>query len=77
MEKEHESTNKMEKEHESTKEPESTNKKTNDPKTKTKETGCTEPLYGKKAKCVLSIVPKEEKVPTFKVDKECIKYRHE
>ncbi len=41
----------------------------------TKEKGCTEPLYGKKAKCVLSIVPKEEKVPTFHVDKECIKSR--
>ena len=50
--------------------------KTNDPKTndpKTKEKGCTEPLYGKKAKCVLSIVPKEEKIETFNVDKECIK----
>jgi hypothetical protein len=61
------------------KEPDATNnKKTKDPKTKdpkTKEKGCTEPLYGKKAKCVLSIVPKEEKIETFKVDKECIKSR--
>jgi hypothetical protein len=40
-----------------------------------KEKGCTEPLYGKKSKCVLNIVPKEEKVETFKVDKECIKSR--
>ena len=47
---------------------------TNKPEaTKTKEKGCTEPLYGKKAKCVLSIVPKDEKVETFQVDKECIK----
>lgn len=41
----------------------------------TKEKGCTEPLYGKKSKCILSIVPKEEKVPTFHVDKQCIKSR--
>ncbi len=40
-----------------------------------KEKGCTEPLYGKKAKCILSIVPKEEKVDTFNVDKQCIRQR--
>lgn len=39
------------------------------------EKGCTEPLYGKKAKCVLSIVPKEANVETFIVDKECVKTR--
>ena len=37
--------------------------------------GCTEPLYGKKAKCVISIVPQEVKVPTFSVDDQCIKKR--
>jgi len=58
---------------EATNDPKTNDPKTNDPKTKEK--GCTEPLYGKKAKCVLSIVPKEEKVPTFKVDKQCIKSR--
>jgi hypothetical protein len=43
----------------------------------TKEKGCTEPLYGKKAKCVISIVPQEVKVPTFSVDDQCIKKRGE
>lgn len=42
-----------------------------------KEKGCTEPLYGKKAKCVISIVPQEMKVPTFSVDDQCIKKRGE
>jgi hypothetical protein len=42
-----------------------------------KEKGCTEPLYGKKAKCVISIVPQEVKVPTFSVDDACIKRRGE
>ena len=41
------------------------------------EKGCTEPLYGKKAKCVISIVPQEVKVPTFSVDDRCIKKRGE
>jgi hypothetical protein len=56
---------------------EETKEPVKDPNKKTKEKGCTEPLYGKKAKCILSIVPKEEKVETFKVDKECIKKRSE
>lgn len=38
-----------------------------------KEKGCTEPLYGKKSKCVINIVPKEDKTATFKMDKKCIK----
>ena len=38
-----------------------------------KEKGCTEPLYGKKAKCVIKIVPQETKCKTFQVDKKCIK----
>jgi hypothetical protein len=37
------------------------------------EKGCTEPLYGKKAKCVINIVPQEDKSATFKMDKKCIK----
>jgi hypothetical protein len=41
------------------------------------EKGCTEPLYGKNAKCVISIVPQEVKVPTFSVDDQCIKKRGE
>lgn len=42
---------------------------------KEKEKGCTEPLYGKKAKCVLKIVPKEEKCKTFQIDEKCKKSR--
>ena len=45
------------------------------PPGKKHEKGCTEPLYGKKAKCVISIVPQEVKVPTFSVDDQCIKKR--
>jgi hypothetical protein len=42
---------------------------------KKKEKGCTEPLYGKKAKCVIKIVPQEEKCSTFQMDEKCIKQR--
>lgn len=42
---------------------------------KKKEKGCTEPLYGKKAKCVIKIVPQEEKCKTLQIDKKCIKSR--
>ena len=42
-------------------------------KTVKKESGCTKPLYGKKAKCILRIVPQEDKQPTFKVDSQCVK----
>ena len=38
-----------------------------------KEKGCTEPLYGKKAKCVLNIVPQEQKGKTLNIDNKCIK----
>jgi hypothetical protein len=51
-------------------------KKTNKTKKK-KEKGCTEPLYGKKSKCVIKIVPQEEKVPTFQMDEKCIKTKIE
>ena len=40
-----------------------------------KEKGCTEPLYGKKSKCVIKIIPEEEKQKTFQMDKKCIKIR--
>ena len=40
-----------------------------------KEKGCTEPLYGKKSKCVIHIVPVEDKRATFQMDKKCIKQR--
>jgi hypothetical protein len=40
-----------------------------------KEKGCTEPLYGKKSKCVINIVPQEDTGATFQMDKKCIKTR--
>ena len=40
-----------------------------------KEKGCTEPLYGKKAKCIIQIVPQEDRKPSFTVDNQCIKIR--
>ena len=40
-----------------------------------KELGCTEPLYGKKAKCVLNIVPQDKKGKTLNIDEKCMK-RH-
>ena len=41
-------------------------------KTRKKEKGCTEPLYGKKAKCVIQIVPQEFKCNSFNVHKKCM-----
>ena len=38
-----------------------------------KEKGCTEPLYGKKARCIINIVPQENKSKTFKIDNKCVK----
>jgi len=38
-----------------------------------KEKGCTESLYGKKSKCLIRIVPKENREVTLKIDKSCIK----
>lgn len=40
-----------------------------------KEKGCTEPLYGKKAKCIIKIVPQDTKCATMQIDKRCIKTR--
>jgi hypothetical protein len=42
---------------------------------KTKEKGCTEPLYGKKSKCIIKIVPQETKCETFDMDKRCEKQK--
>ena len=44
--------------------------------TRKKEKGCTEPLYGKKSKCIINIVPQEDKTATFQMDKKCIKTRN-
>ena len=49
--------------------------KTKKGKGKGKEKGCTEPLYGKKSKCIIKIVPQDEMVETFQMDKKCIKSR--
>lgn len=40
-----------------------------------KEKGCTEPLYGKKSRCILNIVPQEEKGQSIQIDKKCMKHR--
>lgn len=52
--------------------------KFNSEKTKTikktkKEKGCIEPLYGLKSKCIINIVPKEDRHATFQMSKKCIK----
>ena len=41
----------------------------------TLEKGCTEPLVGEKAKCILKIVPEKQKCKTFSMDKKCVKFR--
>ena len=38
-----------------------------------KEKGCTKPLYGKKSKCVMKIVPNDSKIKSLSIDKKCIK----
>ncbi len=50
-------------------------KSKNKTRKKKKEKGCVEPLYGKKSKCVIKIVPKDKKVKTFQIDDKCIKKR--
>jgi hypothetical protein len=37
-----------------------------------KEKGCTEPLYGKKSKCVINIIPKDNRTKTFNIDPKCV-----
>jgi hypothetical protein len=39
------------------------------------ETGCVEPIYGEKSKCVLKIIPQTEKCETFQMDEKCVKKR--
>jgi len=39
------------------------------------EKGCTEPLIGKKAKCVLNILPVNNSTPSFNINKQCINYK--
>ena len=42
---------------------------------KKREKGCTEPLYGKKAKSIIKIVPQSRKGKSFQMDSRCIKKR--
>jgi len=42
-------------------------------KTIKKESGCTEPMYGKKSKCIIKIVPQETRGKSFQMDKQCFK----
>ena len=39
------------------------------------EKGCTEALYGEKAKGIIQIVPQKKKCKTFQIDKKCVKTR--
>ena len=51
-------------------------KNTNKNKNKKEEKGCTEPLYGKKARCILNIVPQGEGgSQSIQIDKKCVKSR--
>jgi hypothetical protein len=50
----------------------STKSKKSKKKSKVLEKGCVNPLYGKKSKCVITIVPKDTKCKTFNIDKQCI-----
>lgn len=36
-----------------------------------KENGCIEPLYGKKSKCIIKIVPQDTKCETFQMNPKC------
>jgi aromatic ring-opening dioxygenase LigB subunit len=50
------------------------NKKTlKNKSSKTLEKGCTVPLYGEKARCILKIVPEDTKCETLEIDDKCIK----
>lgn len=40
-----------------------------------KEMGCTVPLYGKKSRCIVNIVPADQKGTSLQIDQQCIKKR--
>lgn len=42
-----------------------------------KEKGCVVPLYGKKARCLIQIVPNDIKTETLRIDEKCVKTRIE
>jgi len=37
-----------------------------------KHSGCIEPFYGKKSKCILKIIPYDKKEETIQINKKCI-----
>ena len=41
-------------------------------KKRKKERGCVDPLYGKKSKCIINIVPQYQKGKTLKIDNKCL-----
>ena len=41
-------------------------------KKKIKEKGCIDPLYGKKSKCIISIVPQNKRKKTLTIDNKCL-----
>lgn len=47
-------------------------KKSSENKYIKKEKGCTKPLYGKKAKCILNIVPKDSSINSINIDEKTI-----
>jgi hypothetical protein len=57
--------------------PTSTPPSSSPPSTRVKSSakGCTEPLFGKKSKCLIRIVPIDNKHPTFEMNKQCIRTR--
>jgi hypothetical protein len=50
-------------------------KKTRQNKKNKKESGCTEALYGKPSKCIVKIIPLNNRIKSFQMDKKCIKKR--
>lgn len=42
-----------------------------------KHSGCIVPLYGKKSKCVLKIIPDDEKCESLEIDKSCLVTREQ
>ena len=40
-----------------------------------KEKGCTESLYGENSKCIIKIVPQDDKTSSFQIDTKCLKKR--
>ena len=42
-------------------------------KTRKKEKGCIKPFYGKKSKCVIKIVPQQNKCKSFQMSKMCVR----